>query len=245
MLTHAVTFIVCIVSLNAGLLAVAMVVAMNFVRPIPPLLCAAGLAAMAGAVLTSRDPASMYGYLPDAYQMVFAAVLLVGGALLVWLAYARRRDEVPLRAWKLVGVIAVLTLASWLMPIMGRGIDAVGLHQAAREWPSTVAASAGARGRDDVLGDENASRRIGDCRCCKRHRRRDRIAGFSRSVRPRSVPRPRRGPRGADAQQTRERVHRAVQHRRASTFAGRLPIAVVARRSDNRTTIHIGRAGES
>ena len=68
MLTHAVTFIVCIVSLNAGLLAVAMVVAMNFARPVAPLLCAAGLAAMAGAVLTWRDPASMYGYLPDAYE---------------------------------------------------------------------------------------------------------------------------------------------------------------------------------
>ena len=137
-LTRAATLTVCIVSLNAGLLGVAMVLAMTLTRPEAPLLGGAGLAAMTGAVLMWRDPGPMYGLIPDGFAVAFAAILLVGGALLVWLAYVRRGDEVPPRAWRLVGVVAVAALLSWLLPIMGSGFDAVGLHQAARGWPSTV-----------------------------------------------------------------------------------------------------------
>ena len=61
LLIRAATFTVLIVSLNAGLFAVAMVLGMTLARPEAPLLGAAGLAAMAGAVLTWRDPASAYG----------------------------------------------------------------------------------------------------------------------------------------------------------------------------------------
>src|SRR6185503_19683598 len=61
-----------------------------------------------------------------------------GGVLLLWLAYARRGDEVPPRAWQLVGLVAAAALMSWVVAIIGHGVDAVGLHQAARGWPSTV-----------------------------------------------------------------------------------------------------------
>ena len=138
MLCRAATLTVLIVSLNAGLLALSMVLAMTLARPEAPLLGAAGLAAMAGAIITWRDPASMYGYTPDPYGAMFAVTLLVGGALLVGLAYLRRRDEVAPRTWKLVRIIAVAAIASWLLPIFGRGIDAVDLHQSARQWPSSV-----------------------------------------------------------------------------------------------------------
>jgi hypothetical protein len=137
-LTRAATLTVFVVSLNAGQLAVAMLLAMTLARPDAPLVAAAGIAAMAGAVVTWRDPTAMYGAIPDGFDAMFAAVLLVGGALLVGLAYARRDDEVPPRVWKLVGVVAVAMLASWLVPIIGSGIDAVGLHQAAREWRSAI-----------------------------------------------------------------------------------------------------------
>jgi Zn-dependent protease with chaperone function len=137
-LLKAATFAVCIISLNAGLFAVAMVLAMTLMRPEAPLVGAAGIAAIAGAALTWRDRASAYGFIPDEYKAIFAAVLLAGGALLVWLAYVRRREELSTRVWRLVGVVAAATVASWLLPIMGRGIDAVGLHQVAREWPATV-----------------------------------------------------------------------------------------------------------
>ena len=77
--------------------------------------------------------------IPDGFAAIFAAVMLVAGVLLLWLAYARRRDEVPPPVWKLVGVVAAGALSSWVLPMMGSsGIDAVGLHQAAREWPSSV-----------------------------------------------------------------------------------------------------------
>ena len=137
-LTRAATLAVCIVSLNAGLLGVALVLALTLTRSEAPLLGAAGLAAMAGAFLTRRDPGPMYGLMPDGFAAAFVAILLVGGALLLWLAYARRGDEVPPRAWQLVGLVAAAALMSWLLPIMGHGFDAVGLHQAARGWPSTV-----------------------------------------------------------------------------------------------------------
>jgi Zn-dependent protease with chaperone function len=138
LLIRAATFTVLIVSLNSGLLAVAMVLAMTLKWPEAPLLGGAGLAAMAGAVLAWRGPGTMYGLMPDGVQTTFAAVLLVGGALLVWLAYARRRDEVPPRVWRLVGVVAVVALTSWLFAIVGSGIDPIALHQAAREWSASV-----------------------------------------------------------------------------------------------------------
>jgi Zn-dependent protease with chaperone function len=244
-LTHAVTFIVCIVSLNAGLIAVAMVVAMNFARPAPPLLCAAGLAAMAGAVLRWRDPGSMYGYLPGAYEMIFAAVLLAGGSLLVWLAHARRRDEVPVRAWKLVGVIALATVASWLVPIIGRGIDAVGLHQAAREWPSTVVlplALAGAMmwsGRKALRIASAAAvfagmtaTGIGSQRFLER---------FGRDLF--LVPTANFDVRTLNTPVSEFTVPFSISELQLSP--GGRSIAAVARRRDNRTTIHIGRAGQT
>jgi hypothetical protein len=137
-LLRAATFAVCIVSMNAGLLAVAMVLGVALWRPDVPLIAAAGFAAIAGAVLAWRDPAAGFDFVPSGYGVTFAAVMLVGGALLVWLAYGRRREEVPPRAWKLVAVLAAASLAAWLLPIMGRGTDALGVHQVAREWPSTV-----------------------------------------------------------------------------------------------------------
>ena len=137
-LIRAITFSVCIVSLNAGQLGVAMVVAMTLTRSEAPLLGAAGLASIAGAILTWRDPGTMYGYIPDGFEAIFATVLLGGGALLVWLAHGRRHDEVSQRTWNLVGVVAVAALASWVLSIVGGGLDAVGLHQSARGSSSTI-----------------------------------------------------------------------------------------------------------
>jgi len=137
-LTRVATLTVCIVSLNAGLLGVAMVLALTLTRSEAPLLGAAGLAAAAGAFLTWRDPGPMQGLMPDGYAAALIVILLAGGVLLLWLAYARRGDEVPPRAWQLVGLVAAAALMSWLVPIMGHRVDAVGLHQAARGWPSTV-----------------------------------------------------------------------------------------------------------
>ena len=222
MLIRAATFVVLIVSLNAGLFAVAMVLAMTLLRQEAPLVGAAGLAAMAGAVLTWRDPVPAFGALPDEFEAIFAAILLVGGVLLAWLAYARRRDEVPPPVWKLVNVVAVAALASWILPLMGSsGID-VG-------WPSPGGArvaverrpSAGARGRDDVVDTEDDSRRFGGCRRRERPCRRRRIAGFSRSVRRRSVPRARSRLEGADARPSGQGVHSPIRCERAATFAGR------------------------
>src|SRR4029453_12721217 len=146
MLIRAATFSVLILSLNAGLLAAAMVASMTLSRSEAPLLGAAGLASLAGAVLTWRDPGTMYGFIPDGFEAIFATVLLAGGALLIWLAHGRRHDQVPPRAWRLVAVVAVATVASWLVPIMGSGLDALGLHQAARSWPSTVVLPLALRG---------------------------------------------------------------------------------------------------
>ncbi len=234
LLTQAVTFIVCIVSLNAGLIAVSIVVAMNFARPSAPLLCAAGLAAMAGAAITWRDPASMYGYLPDAYGMVFAGVLLVGGALLTWLAYARRREDVPVRAWKLVGVVAVAALASWIVPMMGGDIDAVALHQASREWPSTVLlplALAGALmwSARKMLRIASAAAIVASAAAAGigSHAFLDRFGGDLFLV-------PAPESRSADARPPGERVHRPVRHRVSFSFR---PAAAPLRRSRGAATI--------
>jgi Zn-dependent protease with chaperone function len=138
LLIRAATFVVLICMLNAGLIASAMVAALTLARPETPLLGAAGLAAVGGAVLTWRDSQSTFGVIPDEYRLMLAAVLLAGGMVLVWLAYTRRRDEIPAAAWKRVGVLALVALAAWILPIVGSGVDALGLHQAARQWSSSV-----------------------------------------------------------------------------------------------------------
>jgi heat shock protein HtpX len=140
LLVRAATFTMFIVSIDAGLLALAIVLATTLARPDAPLLGAAGVASMAGAALMWRNSESMYGYIPDGFEAMFAAVLVCGGVFLLWLTYARRRDEVPVAAWKLIGVVAVVAVASWVLPMMTArsGFDAIGFHQAAREWPSTV-----------------------------------------------------------------------------------------------------------
>jgi heat shock protein HtpX len=137
-LVRAAMLTVVIVALDSGLLAVAAVIAIAIARPYVPLIGAAGLAAAGGAILSWRDPGTLYGFVPDGYEALFAGVLLAGGLLLVWLAYARRRDEVPRAAWTLTAVVGVAALASWLLPSATNGVDVIGLHQAARGWSSSA-----------------------------------------------------------------------------------------------------------
>lgn len=138
LLIRAATFVVFVCMLNAGLIASALIAALTLARPEAPLIGAAGFAAVAAAVLTWRDSVSTFGILPDEYRMLFGAVLLAAGMALVWIAYTRRRDADPPRALKHVGVLAAAALASWILPIAGSGVDPLGLHQAARQWSSSV-----------------------------------------------------------------------------------------------------------
>jgi len=137
-LVRASAFVALVVALNAGMLGVAMVLALSLATPAAPLLGASGLAAIAGAMLVWRDPTAMYGVIPEPYGAIFTAVLLGTGCLLLWVAYVRRRDEVSARAWKLVALIGAAALVVCIAPVAGGGVDAVGLHQAARQWPSTM-----------------------------------------------------------------------------------------------------------
>jgi hypothetical protein len=139
MIVRAIVFVLFILSLNSGLFAVAMVLGLTLWRPDAPLLGAAGLAAMAGAVLTWRDPAPVFDVIPGGFGAIVAAALFAAGALLFWLGYVRRSDEASRPGGTFVGVLAVAAVMSWLLPIVASGgIDAVGLHQAARVWPSSV-----------------------------------------------------------------------------------------------------------
>jgi len=244
-LTHAVTLIVLIVSLNAGLIAVSLVAAMNFARPAAPLLSAAGLAAMAGAVISWRNPTSMYGYLSDEYGMTFAAVLLVGGALLLWLAYAGRRDEVTVRTWKLVAVMAVAALASWLVPITGSGIDALGLHLAAREWPSTVLLPVALAGA--TMWSARTALRVASAVAIVASASAAGIGSQTFLDRFGSdlflVPATNLEVRTLNDPVSEFTVPFSISELQLSP--GGRSIAAVARSRDNRTKIHIGRAGES
>jgi len=134
---RAATLAVLVVSLNTGMIAAAIVLALTLVQPAAPLLAASGIAAIAGGVLTWRDAGD--GFMPGEYQTIAAGVLIVAGTLLAWLAYARRREEIRPRAWQFVGVVAAAALASWIVPMMAGGHDAVSLHQVARAWPSSAA----------------------------------------------------------------------------------------------------------
>jgi heat shock protein HtpX len=140
-LIRAATLVVVVVSANAGLIGTALVLMLTLFRPETPLLGAAGLAAIGGAILAWSNPGGAYGFIGEGFDnifMMFAAMLIASGALLIWVAYARRRNETPARVWTFVAIIAVAAVASWVLPILGNDLDAVGLHQAARAWPSSV-----------------------------------------------------------------------------------------------------------
>ena len=219
-LIRAITFSVCIVSLNAGQLGVAMVVAMTLTRSEAPLLGAAGLASIAGAVLTWRDPGTMYGYIPDGFEAIFATVLLGGGALLL----ARVR---PTARRGLATDLESRRRRRCRRPRVVGPVDRG--RRFRRGWPSPVrarvvvndCASAGARRRDALFDAKGISNRCGGSVGCEPHRRRGRVAAFSRSIRGGHVPAPRDRPEGANAGPSCQRVHRAIRHGRASPFARR------------------------
>ena len=244
-LIRVATLTVFIVLLNVGLLAAGMVLAVTLAQPAAPLLGAAGLAALAGALVTWRDPGAAFGFIPDEYAAIFAAALLVSGSLLVWLAYARRRDEVPARAWKFVGVVAAGALMSWLVPIMGSGLDAVGLHQAARQWPSSMVLPLAVAGA--MMWSPRKALRVASAIAIvasitaagvRSQAFLDRFGGDlflvpATDLTVRTLDHPAREftvPFGVSALQL--------------SPSGR-SIAVVSQRPDNRTTIQIGRAGET
>lgn len=244
-IVRAATFTVLIVSLNAGMIAAAGVLALTLLRTDAPLVAAAGLAAVAGAFLTWFDPTPTYGVLPDEFTLIAATVLLAGGALLAGLAYLRRHDAVPAPGWKLVGVVGMGAVMSWLVPLLGGdGIDALALHQAVREWPSTIVlplalagamfcsayrklrvASAAAVVASAVaagVGSQAFLNRFGG----------DLFITPVANVTVRTLDRPAREfivPFGINELQV---------------SPGGESIAAVTRRRDNRATIHIGRAGE-
>ncbi len=243
-LVRAAALVVFIVSANAGMFAAALVLAVTLARPEAPLLAASGLAAVAGAVLVWRDPVAAYGLIPDPFGAIFAAVLLVGGALLVWLAYVRRGDAVSRRAWKLVAAVAIAAFASWL-PLMSDGLDAISLHQAARGWPSSAVlplALAGAlvRSPRKSLRVASAAAVVASITAAGLGSQAflDRFGGdlFLLPARPLAV-------RTLDRPIKEFTVPFGVSQLQLSP-SGR-SIAVVSRRLDNRATIHIGRAGET
>jgi Zn-dependent protease with chaperone function len=244
MLIRATAFVVLIVSLNAGLFAVAMILGMTLMRPEAPLMAAAGLAAVAGAVLTWRDPGSAY-LITNGLATTFAAVLLVSGALLIVLAYLRRRDEVPPPVWKLVGFLAAAAAASWALPLLGTsGIDAVGVHQAARGWPSSVVlplALAGAMiwSSRKTLRLVSATGVVASAIAAGAGSQAflDRFGGDMFLVPATDV-----AVRTLDRPVKEFTVPFAIGELHLSP--GGRSIAAVARRYDNRARIHIGRAGE-
>ena len=243
-LVRAAALVVCVVSLNAGMLAVAMVLALTLVRPEMPLLGASGLAAIAGAALVWRDSAAAYGFIPQEYEAAFALVLLAAAVVLVWLAYARRRDEVSPRAWRLVALIGAATLVTWIAPIAGSGIDAVSLHQAARQWPATVVLPLALAGA--TMWSSRRSLRIGAAAAVAMgvtaaaagsqafidRFGRDLFLVPAPSVKVRTLDRP-----------TKEfTIPFGVNELQLSP--GGRSIAVLSRTRNNRATVHIGRAGE-
>jgi heat shock protein HtpX len=141
LLIRGATLVVAIVSINVGMIGAAMVAALTLIRPAAQLFGAAGLAAVGASLLSWRDSGGGYGLMPVEYQAIFGAVLFAAGATLVWIAYTRRFEEVGPRATRLVALVGAAALAAWLLPVLigGAGaFDAVGLYQAARDWPSSV-----------------------------------------------------------------------------------------------------------
>jgi Zn-dependent protease with chaperone function len=245
LLVRAATFTVLIISVNAGLFAVALVLGMTLMRTEAPVVAAAGLATIAGATLTWRDPSPGFGFIPEDSKAIFAAVLFVAGALLVGLAYARRKDEVAPQAWKLVAIMGGAAALSWLMAISGSsGFDALGFHQAAREWPSIVVLPVAVAGA--MLWSARKTLRVASAIAVAASVMAagvgsqtflDRFGGDlfllpATNVTVRTLDKPIREftlPFGISGLQLSPNGQ---------------SIAAVARRRDNRATIHLGRAGE-
>jgi hypothetical protein len=190
-----------------------------------------------------RDSAAAYGFVPDGFEGAFAIVLFSAAGVLVWLARARRRDDVSARAWKLVGLIAAAALVTCIAPFVGGGVDAVSLHQTARQWPSTVVfplALAGAmmwssrRALRIAAGVAVAAGAIGAAAGSQAFL--DRFGSD-----PFLLPAPDMTVRTLDHPTKEFTVPFGVSQLQLSPAGG--SIAAISRRRDNRATIHVGRVG--
>jgi Zn-dependent protease with chaperone function len=121
-----------LVTLAGMLAAVAGHVALLFialaaaVQPASPLLAAAGAGTLTAAALVLRDAPF------DAETTAMSAAMLgIFGAVLLFLAVGRRREEAPRPAIALVVVLAVCAGAAVLL-VASNGLDPIRLHQSAR-----------------------------------------------------------------------------------------------------------------
>jgi Zn-dependent protease with chaperone function len=109
------------------------VAALAAMLPAGPLTAAAGAASIAAAAQVLRDH-SLGGI--DWRPWMALASLTIGAALIA-VSIVNRRERTPAVAGRLIGVIAVAALASWLLVVL-MGVSAIDLHRGMRAWPSAA-----------------------------------------------------------------------------------------------------------
>jgi Zn-dependent protease with chaperone function len=136
----ALAFLLSVLGGQSGMLLVA---ALGLLQPGSPLIAAVGASAFAAAGLLWRDHPVWPMYSEQA--IVIAAALFVCGVVLIALRAANRHEEPSAAARTLTVVLAVCALLACGLATLS-GIDPIGLHRGAREWPSAAVLSLGLAG---------------------------------------------------------------------------------------------------
>jgi hypothetical protein len=125
---------VVLAALAAGQFAAAAAAAIACLQPSSPLLAAGGAAAATAAVVIWRD--QRFGWFADVRPLM-AAVLLLSGLVMVWMAWANRKRQAGMLTHVLTGVLGFCTLAPWAFLVF-TGFHLVRLHQWVQDAPAAV-----------------------------------------------------------------------------------------------------------
>lgn len=128
----AILVILC--SLPATYVTPMIAAAFAILRPAPPLVGAAGAAAVMAAGLTWRD--HVLSGAQDSYVWL-AASLLIWGLMLLGIAIANREKQHSGTVSKLVGALGICAILAWSAVLL-TGVDALSLHSGVRAWPAAT-----------------------------------------------------------------------------------------------------------
>jgi Zn-dependent protease with chaperone function len=119
------------ISAALGQFSVALVAWLGFARPASPLLAAAGAAAIGAAGLSWRD---RFMWSTAIHPWMVLALLGCGLALIAS-RVLKEQEQTPQDAQRLIGALAAAALIAGGL-VAASGLDALSLHQGARQWPS-------------------------------------------------------------------------------------------------------------
>ncbi|HEX2452155.1 MAG TPA: M48 family metalloprotease [Vicinamibacterales bacterium] len=122
-----------LIALTFGQFAMLVLAALTSIEQSAPFLASAGVASVTSGLLTLRnsDPKLISS------AAGLAALLIVFGGVLIWMAWSVRAEVKPRRMRVLLAVLTLCSVSGWAM-LLSDGLGLVDFHHHARAWPAAA-----------------------------------------------------------------------------------------------------------